>query len=179
MIFKKAIDARLKIKHLVNPLFGPEQKNEDSKMMAFFINPALLDLPKPRERVSNSRTNSQGSFNRRASSIGSRTKDLAPEKAADDPIEQLFADISNFDIRKGVCSNLMNPDPDLNEVGSASYQRSLVGQYERNNLYFDVYQDLDPYEVRVRINAFDKENYRLLSSANLAGEELRNYLKTD
>jgi len=31
----------------------------------------------------------------------------------------------------------------------------------------------------MRINAFDKENFNLLSSANLYGEELKAYLKTD
>lgn len=44
---------------------------------------------------------------------------------------------------------------------------------------FDVYQDLDPYEVKLRINAFDKENFRMLSSSNFGGSELKKYLFTD
>jgi hypothetical protein len=30
---------------------------------------------------------------------------------------QIFADISNFDIRKGICSSLMNPEPENNKIG--------------------------------------------------------------
>ena len=46
-------------------------------------------------------------------------------------------------------------------------------------MLFDVYQDLDPYDVKLRINAFDKENFKLLSSANLSGGDLKSYLKED
>ena len=42
-----------------------------------------------------------------------------------------------------------------------------------------MYQDLDPYEIKLRINAFEKENYRLLSSANVKGDDLKTYLRTD
>lgn len=179
VIFKKAVDIRLRIKQLSNPSYLNDLKSE-GKVMAFFINPALLELPKPQEKRKTKKTGSTGSLNnRRISSVGSSKTVLQPERQVDDPIDQLFGDISNFDIRNGVCSNLMDPDPSLNDVGSASAQRSLIGQYERNNLYFDVYQDLDPYEVKMRINAFDKENFNLLSSANLYGEELKAYLKTD
>ena len=46
-------------------------------------------------------------------------------------------------------------------------------------MFFDVYQDLDPYEVKLRINAFEKENFKLVSSAFLSGENLKLYLRTD
>ena len=42
-----------------------------------------------------------------------------------------------------------------------------------------MYQDLDPYDVKLRVNAFERDDYRLLSSANIAGEALKKYLKTD
>lgn len=42
-----------------------------------------------------------------------------------------------------------------------------------------MYQDLDPYEVKLRINAFEKENFKLVSSAFLSGENLKLYLRTD
>lgn len=38
---------------------------------------------------------------------------------------------------------------------------------------------MDPYEVKLRINAFDKENYKLISSANMSGNELKKYLQKD
>lgn len=104
---------------------------------------------------------------------------LVADKITDEPVDQLFSDIGSFDIRKGMCSNLMNPDPALNLVGTTSAQRSLLGQYEQDERLFDVYQDLDPYEVKLRINAFDKESFRLLSSANVMGNELKAYLQKD
>ena len=163
VVFKKAVDARLRIKQLTHPSKGIPAKL-DPKIMAFFVNPALFELPK--------QANTPGS--------ASRGKDsLVPERVANDPADQLFNDISCFDIRKGICSNLVNPDPALNQIGTSSAQRSLIGQYERSELLFDVYQDLDPYEVRVRINAFEKENYRMLSSANLTGPELKVFLRQD
>ena len=45
---------------------------------------------------------------------------LVPDKIIDEPAEQLFNEISNFDIRKGVCNDLMNPCPELNKIGSSS-----------------------------------------------------------
>ena len=42
-----------------------------------------------------------------------------------------------------------------------------------------MYQDLDPYEVKLRINAFEKENFKLVSSAFLSGENLKLYLRKD
>lgn len=42
-----------------------------------------------------------------------------------------------------------------------------------------MYQDLDPYEVKLRINAFEKENFKLVSSSFLSGENLKLYLRTD
>lgn len=38
---------------------------------------------------------------------------------------------------------------------------------------------MDPYDLKLRINAFDKENYKLLSSSNLEGDDLKSYLKQD
>jgi hypothetical protein len=90
---------------------------------------------------------------------------LIADKPRDEPIDQLFSDIGIFDIRKGLCSNLINPDPEISMVGTTSAQRSLLGQYERGGLLFDVYQNLDPFEVNLRVNAFEKDNYRLVSSA--------------
>ena len=52
---------------------------------------------------------------------------LVPDKVTDDPAEQLFSEIGNFDIRRGICNNLMSPDPELNVIGSSSAQRSLLG----------------------------------------------------
>lgn len=78
-----------------------------------------------------------------------------------------------------MCNNLLSPDPEIKTVGTTPAQRSLLGQYERGNLLFDVYQNLDPYEVNLRVNAFDKESFRLASSAFIGGKDLRNYLSTD
>jgi len=49
VIFKKAVDIRLRIKQLSNPSYLNDLKSE-GKVMAFFINPALLELPKPQEK---------------------------------------------------------------------------------------------------------------------------------
>lgn len=170
VLFKKAIDSRLKIKKLQSSSVGVDS-HKDAKIMAFFVNPALLEAPKGNSSMSRRST----SFNRGGRSGGLPVAD----KFTDEPADQLFAQIGNFDIRKGVCSNLLNPDPELNVVGTTAAQRSLVGQYDRDTLMFDVYQDLDPYEVKLRINAFDKENFRMLSSSNFGGAELKKYLHTD
>lgn len=42
-----------------------------------------------------------------------------------------------------------------------------------------MYQDLDPYEIKLRINSFEKEDFNMLSSANIGGDALKTYLKTD
>lgn len=88
--------------------------------MAFFVNPALFELPKAASFNKSSNT-APG----RASSLAK--KEMKPQRVADDPVDQLFNDISMFDIRKGICCNMMNPDPDLNEIGTSSTQRSLLG----------------------------------------------------
>mmetsp|Transcript_5096 Transcript_5096/g.6780 ORF Transcript_5096/g.6780 Transcript_5096/m.6780 type:complete len:89 (-) Transcript_5096:46-312(-) len=46
-------------------------------------------------------------------------------------------------------------------------------------MLFDVYQDLDAYETKLRMNVFEKENFKLVSSAKLTGDDLKNYLRTD
>ena len=79
----------------------------------------------------------------------------------------LFADITTFDIRKGLCNSLMNPDPDFSAIGSSTEQRSLIAQFERDRLLYDIYQDLDPFETRIRINVFDQETFKLISSAQV------------
>ena len=134
--------------------------------MAFFINPALL-APKKKAGSNNLRNSRNG------------PPIAVPDKKPDDTVDQLFADIGNFDIRKGICSNIMNPAPELNENGSTPAQRSLMGQYDRGGLLFDVYQNLDPFEVKLRINAFEKENFKLVSAAQMAGDDLKKYLKSD
>ena len=55
----------------------------------------------------------------------------------------------------------------------------MLGQYEKENRLFDVYQDLDPYDIKLRINAFERDDFKLLSSANIAGDALKKYLKED
>ena len=59
--------------------------------------------------------------------MSSSASKLQPDKVVDDPAEQLFSEIGNFDIRRGICNNLMSPDPELNAIGSSSAQRSLLG----------------------------------------------------
>ena len=162
--FKKAVDARLRIKHLTDPSNKLEAQF-DPKVMAFFVNPALFELPKQK----NARQTSL--------SIGNaRSGYKEPERETDESVDQLFSDIGVFDIRKGICSNLLNPDPQLNQIGTSSAQRSLLGQYEKSEMLFDVYQDLHPFDVNLRVNAFEKEHFKLLSSAAIAGPELKNFL---
>ena len=144
--------------------------------MAFFVNPALL------EQDDNKGAAKRSNFSKRTSSLaGGRggPADLVADKPSDEPVNQLFSDIGNFDIRKGACTNLFNPNPDETFVGTTAAQRSLLGQYEKDNKLFDVYQDLDPYEVKLRVNAFEKENFKLLSSSFLSGENLKLYLRQD
>ena len=148
---------------------------KDKKLMVFFVNPALLEAPKTSD------SQRRGTiFNRRASSIGSNANaKLVADKITDEPVDQLFSDIGIFDIRKGICTNLLDPDPTNNQVGTTAAQRSLLGQYEKENRLFDVYQDLDPYDIKLRINAFERDDFKLLSSANIAGDVLKKYLKED
>lgn len=42
-----------------------------------------------------------------------------------------------------------------------------------------MYQDLDAFEIKLRINVFDRSTFKMISSAKLSGEELKNYLKAD
>ena len=171
VIFKNAIDARLRIKMLQSNI-GNERIAKPS-LMAFFVNPALLEIPKPKEHG--------GMQNRRQGSMVPQQKaaEVRPDREIDEPANQLFNEIGNFDIRRGVCNNLLNPDPGLNIVGSTTAQRSLIGQYEQDSVLFDVYQDLDPFELKLRVNAFDKENFKMLSSAAMDAANLRSYLKRD
>ena len=108
VIFKQAIDQRLRIKKLQISQIGLDS-SKDKKVMVFFVNPALLEPPKPTEMQ---RVNT---LNRRASSIGSQVKAaLVADKAKDEPADQLYSNIGNFDIRKGICTNLLDPDPSNN-----------------------------------------------------------------
>lgn len=77
--------------------------------MAFFVNPALL------EQDDNKGAAKRSNFSKRTSSLaGGRggPADLVADKPSDEPVNQLFSDIGNFDIRKGACTNLFNPNPD-------------------------------------------------------------------
>ena len=40
-------------------------------------------------------------------------------------------------------------------------------------------QDLDAFEFKLRINVFDRQNFKMVSSAKLPGDELKQYLKID
>jgi len=46
-------------------------------------------------------------------------------------------------------------------------------------MFFDVYQDLDAFDVKLRINVFDRLTFKMVSSAKLNGDELKAYLRTD
>ena len=46
-------------------------------------------------------------------------------------------------------------------------------------MFFDVYQDLDAFETKLRINVFDRHNFKMISAAKLPGDELKQYLKVD
>lgn len=73
--------------------------------MVFFVNPSLFEQPKA------SKAGSRGgsSLTRRNTMMSPKGGKLVPDKIIDEPAEQLFNEISNFDIRKGVCNDLMNP----------------------------------------------------------------------
>ena len=43
MLFKKAIDARFRIKKLTSSVVGIDTSPNETKLMAFFVNPALLE----------------------------------------------------------------------------------------------------------------------------------------
>ena len=165
LLFKTAVDLRLRIKELKSDHVGID--GEDTKFVAFFVNPALIGgLPKEKLPPNRSRHNTVSSKGRKTSmpTKGSKSNiSLTAESAIEE--NTLFADITSFDIRKGLCNSLMNPDPDFSTIGSSTMQRSLIAQFERDRLLYDIYQDLDPFETRLRINVFDQETFKLVGSA--------------
>ena len=178
LLFKTAVDLRLRIKELRTDSIGVD--GEDTKFVAFFVNPALIgsapqerQTPKPRLQTSSSRgarpSVSKGS---RPSAASGFTEPSVDENT-------LFADVTSFDIRKGLCNSLMSPDPAFSAIGSSTAQRSLIAQFERDRLLYDIYQDLDPFETRIRINVFDQETFKLVGSAQATQKELMAELRRD
>ena len=99
--------------------------------------------------------------------------------ANDDENNSLFAEIESFDIRKGVCSQLMNQDTSIKMPGKTIQQRSMIAQFERDRLLYDISQELDPFENRFRINVFKQETFELISSAQVSQQELQKELNKD
>ena len=97
----------------------------------------------------------------------------------EDENNSLYADIESFDIRKGLCSQLMNQDPDIKMPGKTIQQRSLIAQFERDRLLYDISQELDPFENRFRINVFKQDTFELITSAQVSQQELQKELNKD
>ncbi len=59
-------------------------------------------------------------------------------------------------------------------------KETLLLQYEKDHLMlYDVYQMLDPFKIKIKINVYDKRTFALLASAQCDEEALKTELKKD
>jgi hypothetical protein len=85
-----------------------------------------------------------------------------------------------FDIRSGLRFSLVEPEKVLSDANELTVpQEKLLSSLEKEDLLFDIFEVINPFQVLLRVKTYDSDSLRVLSVSDINEAQMKEELTTD